>query len=176
MVGYSLSDAQQKITSPAISVSKHMTYRKLTQPVPGGGAIQTKLKLVEGWWLTWEATTLQTNWVPPNWRSGITPAAQKTSKTHEETWGLAVKVHLMFFFFFFLNCFLSACNLKAAKIAAVFYGWIISCFIGTSWFPFVFPAVLKLSLSTHENRKRNLQSHKCHVCFYVGKIDIASIS
>lgn len=44
----------------------HMTYRKLTQPVPGGGAIQTKLKLVEGWWLTWEATTLQTNWVPPN--------------------------------------------------------------------------------------------------------------
>lgn len=79
-------------------------------------------------------------------------------------------------FVFFLNCFLSACNLKAAKIAAVFYGWIISCFIGTSWFPFVFPAVLKLSLSTHENRKRNLQSHKCHVCFYVGKIDIASIS
>lgn len=66
MIGYSLSDAQQKITSPAISVSKHMTYRKLTQPVPGGGAIQTKLKLVEGWWLTWEATTLQTNWVPPN--------------------------------------------------------------------------------------------------------------
>lgn len=27
----------------------------------------------EGWWLTWDATTLQTNWVPPNWRSGITP-------------------------------------------------------------------------------------------------------
>lgn len=115
MVGYSLSDAQQKITSPAISVSKHMTYRKLTQPVPGGGAIQTKLKLVEGWWLTWEATTLQTNWVPPNWRSGITPAAQKTSKTHEETWGLAVKVHLMFFFFFFFKLFPFSLQFKGCK-------------------------------------------------------------
>lgn len=49
------------------------SYRKLTQPVPGGGAIHTKLKMEEGWWLTWEATTLQTNWVPPNCRSGITP-------------------------------------------------------------------------------------------------------
>lgn len=25
------------------------TYRKLTQPVPGGGAIHTKLKTEEGW-------------------------------------------------------------------------------------------------------------------------------
>lgn len=53
------------------------TYRKFTQPVPGGGAIQTKLKLVEGWWLTWEATTLQTNWVPANWRSDITPGRER---------------------------------------------------------------------------------------------------
>ena len=25
------------------------TYKKLTQPVPGGGAIHTKLKLLDGW-------------------------------------------------------------------------------------------------------------------------------
>ena len=63
------------------------TYRKLTQPVPGGGAIQTKLKLVEGWWLTWEATTLQTNWVPANWRSGITPGEEeRKSETPNVHW------------------------------------------------------------------------------------------
>lgn len=54
------------LDNTAVSSVTSLTYKKLTQPVPGGGAIQTKLKLVEGWWLTWEATTLQTNWVPLN--------------------------------------------------------------------------------------------------------------
>lgn len=60
------------------------TYRKLTQPVPGGGAIQTKLKLEDGWWLTCEATTLQTNWVPANCRSGITPGRDTGGEIQSE--------------------------------------------------------------------------------------------
>lgn len=52
------------------------THMKFTQPVPAGGAIQTKLRLVVGRWLTWEATTLHINWLP-NWWSDIIPARQK---------------------------------------------------------------------------------------------------
>lgn len=54
-----------------------VTHMKLTQPVPGGGAIQMKLRLVEGRWLTWDATTLHTNWVP-NCLSDITPGDTHT--------------------------------------------------------------------------------------------------
>lgn len=49
---------------------------KFTQPVPAGGAIQTKLRLVVGRWLTWEATTLHINWFP-NWWSDMIPERQK---------------------------------------------------------------------------------------------------
>lgn len=54
---------------------------KLTQPVPAGGAIQTKLRFVVGRWLTWDATTLHMNWFP-NWWSDIIPR-RKTQR--EET-------------------------------------------------------------------------------------------
>lgn len=51
------------------------TYMKLTQPVPAGGAIQTKLRFVVGRWLTWDATTLHMNWFP-NWWSDIIPGRE----------------------------------------------------------------------------------------------------
>lgn len=67
---------------------------------------------------------------------------------------LAVKVSNGVFYFFG-NC--SAFKLKAANTAVVFHGWIISCFIGSSWFPlflfFVSSTVLKCTLSTHKNKK-----------------------
>ncbi len=65
-----------------------VTHMKLTQPVPGGGAIQMKLRLVEGRWLTWDATTLHTNWVP-NCLSDITP----DKHTHEESLTCEIKPH-----------------------------------------------------------------------------------
>lgn len=55
------------------------TYMKLTQPVPAGGAIQTKLRFVVGRWLTWDATTLHMNWFP-NWWSDIIPRRKRQRK------------------------------------------------------------------------------------------------
>lgn len=52
---------------------------KLTQPVPAGGAIQTKLRFVVGRWLTCDATTLHINWFP-NWWSDIIPIRHEGDK------------------------------------------------------------------------------------------------
>lgn len=67
---------------PRVSVCPWLcahTYMKLTQPVPAGGAIQTKLRLVVGRWLTWDATTLHMNWFP-NWWSDIIPGRKRQRK------------------------------------------------------------------------------------------------
>lgn len=53
---------------------------KLTQPVPAGGAIQTKLRFVVGRWLTCDATTLHINWFP-NWWSDIIPTRKTQGRT-----------------------------------------------------------------------------------------------
>lgn len=50
-----------KNPSLAFPITEPDTYIKFTQPVPAGGAIQTKLRFVVGRWLTCEATTLHMN-------------------------------------------------------------------------------------------------------------------
>lgn len=97
-----MSSSERSICLPYWSDSL-VTYMKFTQPVPAGGAIQTKLRLVVGRWLTWEATTLHINWLP-NWWSDMIPKRQKGREAVIKTTKQALSYHGMnnIFWTFFL--------------------------------------------------------------------------
>lgn len=82
------------VNNTELSRTVPVTYIKFTQPVPAGGAIQTKLRFVVGRWLTCDATTLHMNWFP-NWWSDITP--KRKGKQDETRMCFKTNVHFVCF-------------------------------------------------------------------------------